>query len=78
MRIVNTLCINKDKKVYVVILISLRKFLRTISKLPWMEDFECQLKTSRSGVCLEKNWMFVDRGEEAGEGTEIYTFLRTS
>ena len=27
---------------------------------------------------FRKNWMFVNRGEEAGEGTEIYTFLRTS
>ena len=39
-----SLCISKDKKVYVIMLISLLKFLRKISKLPWMEDFLMRVK----------------------------------
>ena len=38
MRIVNTLCISKENKVYVIMLISLLKFSMEISKLPWMEE----------------------------------------
>ena len=38
-RIVNTLCISKEEKLYVIVLISLSKFSRKISKLPWMEGF---------------------------------------
>ena len=39
-RIVNTLCIiSKEKKVYVIMLISLLKFSRKISKLLWMKEF---------------------------------------
>ena len=25
---------------------------------------ECQFRTSKSGLSLDQNWMFVDRGEE--------------
>ena len=36
--------------------------------------FECQLRTSKSGVCLDQNWMFVDRGEERGRGPKFRIF----
>ena len=32
---------------------------------------ECQLKASKSGVCLDQHWMFRDRGEEGGEGPKF-------
>ena len=31
-------------------------------------DIERQLWKYKSGVCLDQNWMFVDRGEERGWG----------
>ena len=66
MRKVNTLC--SKKKRYVTMLISLLQFSTKIPKLPRVDggggDVECQLRTSKSGVCLVQNWMFVDRGEE--------------
>ena len=43
-RIVNTLCISKEEKLYVIVLISLSKFSRKISKLPWMEGFWMPVK----------------------------------
>ena len=58
MRIVNTLR-NFEKKLYVIMLISLLKFSRTISKLPWLEEFWMPVKDvqewgvfrTKSGVC---------------------------
>ena len=38
------------------------------------EVVECQLRTSKSGVWLDQNWMFVDRGEE-GVGVQTLDFL---
>ena len=32
---------------------------------------ECQLKASKSGVCLDQHWMFRDRGEEGSEGPKF-------
>ena len=76
MRIVNTLCVSREKKLYSIMLISLLTFLRKISKLPWMEGFWMPVKDVQewSGVCLEQNWMFVERGEEAGGGPKFRLF----
>ena len=49
--------------------------MRKISKLPWLwRDFGWQLRTSRRRVCLDQNWMFVDRGEEGGGGPKFRFF----
>ena len=46
-------------------LISLLNFSRKFSKLPTVRGrVDYQLRTSKSGVCLDQNWMFVDREEE--------------
>ena len=34
-----------------------------------------KLKTSNSGVCLDQNWMFVDREEEEGESPKFRLFF---
>ena len=49
MTIVNTLCISKEKKVYVIMLISLLNFLRKILKLLWMEKFLMPVKYGGRG-----------------------------
>ena len=51
-------------------LISLLTLLRKIPKLPRVGVFECQLRMPKSGVCLDQNLVFVDRGEEGGLGFE--------
>ena len=38
--------------------ISLLRLLRKIPKLPGVT--ECQLRTFRSGLCLDQNWILVD------------------
>ena len=49
--------------------------MRKILKLPWLwRDFGWQLRTSRRRVCLDQNWMFVDRGEEGGGGPKFRFF----
>ena len=58
---------------------SLLKFSRKIPKLPWVGDgqeggVECQLRKSKSCVCLDQNWMFVDRGEEGSGGPKFRLF----
>ena len=35
------------------------------------ESAERQLWTSKSGMCLDENWMFVDSGEEGVEGPKF-------
>ena len=76
MRILNTLCISKERKVYVIMLISLLKFWRKISKLPWMEEFWIPVKdVQERGVFRTK----LDRGEVDGGGVpKFILFLRTS
>ena len=37
--------------------------------------FECQLRTPKGGVCLDQNWIFVDRREE-GVGVRNLDFFR--
>ena len=58
MRIVNAMYISKEKAVghYVDLIV---KVFQEISKLLSVWGFECQLKTPKSGVCLDQNWMFV-------------------
>ena len=59
---------------------SLLKFSRKIPKLPWVGGggpeggVECQLRKSKSCVCLDQNWMFVDRGEEGSGGPKFRLF----
>ena len=61
-------------------LIPLVSFLGKIPKLLWMGrgggegSVSCQLRTSNSGVSVDQNWMFVDRGEE-GVGVGILDFF---
>ena len=78
MRIVDTICISKEKAVshYVDLIV---KVIEENSEITQREgrEFECQLKTSKSGVCLDQNWMFVDRGEEEGGVQKFKLFLRT-
>ena len=64
------LCALAKKKLYVsmLMLISLLKFSRQIPHLPRLGKFECRLKTSKGGVCLDKNWMLMDRREDGGWG----------
>ena len=45
-------------------LISSKKFSTKIPKLP--RGIEYQLRMSKSELCLDQNWMFVDREEEEG------------
>ena len=65
MRIVNTMCISKEKAVrhYVDLIVkSFRgKFLNWPAWWWW-------------GACLDQNWMFVDRGEEEGGGPKFRLF----
>ena len=35
---------------------------------------EYQLGTSKTGVCLDQNWMFVDRREEGGADPKLRLF----
>ena len=65
-------------------LISMLMFSRKIPKLPSVcvyvcvgggGGFECQLRTSKGGVCLDQNWIFVDRREE-GVGVRNLDFFR--
>ena len=67
-------------------LISSKKFSTKIPKLP--RGIEYQLRMSKSELCLDQNWMFVDREEEeegcvcvcgVGEGVQSFRpFLETS
>ena len=84
MRIVNTMCISKEKTVKAV-----RHFADVIVKV-FEENseitlgggggggqeggVECQLRKSKSCVCLDQNWMFVDRGEEGSGGPKFRLF----
>ena len=78
MRIVDTICISKEKAVshYVDLIV---KIFEENSEVTQREgrEFGCQLKKSKSGVCLDQNWMFVDRGEEEGRSPKFRFFLRT-
>ena len=60
---------------------SLLKFSRKIPKLGGGGGgggqgggVECQLRKSKSCVCLDQNWMFVDRGEEGSGGPKFRLF----
>ena len=44
---------------------------KEIPKLLRMGGFECQLMTSKSGVCLCENRMFVDRQKAGGGGPKF-------
>ena len=73
MRIVNILCISKEKVlrhyVNLIVKIFAESFEITLDGGRGKGNggcFECQLRTSRSGVCLDQNLMFVDRGGAAG------------
>ena len=37
---------------------------------------ECQLRISKSEVCLDQNWMFVNRGKEGAGGLKFILFCR--
>ena len=50
MRIVNTICISKEK---------------TVRNLTG-PGFECKLRTCKNGIRLDQNWIFMHRGEEGG------------
>ena len=79
MRIVSTKCISKKKTVrhYVDFIVKVFEENSEIIK-GGVGRFECQLRTSKSGVCLGQNWMFVDRGEERGGVSKFILFLRRS
>ena len=75
MRIVNFLCISKEKVIrhYVNLIVNVfaESFEITLHGGRRREGggggcFESQLRTSRSRVCLDQNLMFVDREGEAG------------
>ena len=48
-----------------IMLISSKTFSTKIPKLP--RGIEYQLRMSKSELCLDQNWMFVDREEEEEE-----------
>ena len=58
MRIVNTMCISKEKALrhYADLIV---KVFEENSEITQRWGIECQLKTSKSGVCLDQNCMFV-------------------
>ena len=71
MRIVNTMCISKEK-LYVTVKVFDGKFRNYPA---WGRGaLNTNLKTSKSGVCLDQNWMFVDKGEEKGGGPKFRLF----
>ena len=81
MRIVNTICISKEKAVrhYVDPIVKVfEENSETIQGGGGGVECQCQLRMSKSGVCLHQNWMFVDRGEEGAGGPKFRLFLRTS
>ena len=61
MRIANTICISKEKAVHHYVDLTIKVFEENSKITP---GFECQLRTSKSGVCLDQNSMFADRGEK--------------
>ena len=78
MRIVNTMRISKEKAVlhYVDLIVKVFEKNSEIAQgvvcvcVCVCEVVECQLRTSKSGVWLDQNWIFVDRGEE---GVDVQT-----
>ena len=51
----------KKKKLYATILVLLLKISFKIPKLHRGRGIKCKLRTSKSGVGSDENWMFVDR-----------------
>ena len=43
-------------------LVLLLKISLKIPKLHRDRGIKCKLRTSKNGMCTDKNWMFVDRG----------------
>ena len=78
MRIVNTMYLSKEKTVCHYVDLIVKVFGSNSKNTQGWGNVECQLRTSRSGMCLDQNWMFVDRGEEGGGGPKLRLFLRTS
>ena len=62
MRIVNTMCISKEKAVrhYVNLIFKVFEETSEITQRKGGGVVECQLKKSKSGVWLGQNWMFVE------------------
>ena len=76
MRKVNTLCISKEKAVrhYVDLIVTVFK-KNSETDQSGGGGFECQLRTSKNGVCLDQNWMFMDRRKKGGWGPKFRQFL---
>ena len=60
------MCISKEKAVRHYVDLIAKVFEENSEITQGGGGFECQTKTSKSRVCLDQNWMFVDRGEEEG------------
>ena len=67
------LCALARKKVYVTIKVFEGNFEITQRG----GRVKCQLKTSKSRVCLDQNWVFVERGEEEDGGPIFRLFSLT-
>ena len=65
------MCISKEKAVrhYVDLIVTVCEENYEITQDG--ESAECQLWTSKSGMCLYENWMFVDSGEEGVGGLKF-------
>ena len=77
MRIVNTVCINKEK-LYVTVFVLIVKVFEENSEITqggW-GAFVCQLRASKSSVCLDQNWRLVDSGKEGAKGPKVRFFRR--
>ena len=77
MRIINAMVINKEKLVHHYVDLTVKAFDKK-SETTQIGGFECQLRTSKSGVCLDENWMFVSQGEEGSGGLKFRIFVWTS